>query len=416
MDSNVSGIIFDNLKYFKFIFRTLQYRNYRLFFIGQFISLIGTWMQQIAVSWLVYQMTHSVFLLGLVGFVSQLPTLVITPFAGVWSDRFNRYRMLIMTQTLSMIQAIVLAILVLSGVISVWQIILLSLFIGCVNAIDMPTRQSFVIHMIDDRKDLSNAIALNSAMFNAARFLGPFIAGVLIAIVGEGICFLINGLSYIAVILALLAMNVSNMQIGFKKSSIIGELKDGFTYVFSDMKIKSILLLVALTSIMGVPFIVLMPAFAKDILHGGAHTLGFLMSALGGGALMGAFYLAARTDVKGLRKIINLAALLFGIGLIGLSLSNYLWISLLMTFIAGFGMMVQVASSNTWLQTNIDDNKRGRVMSFYVVSFMGMAPFGSLLAGSMAGAIGVSNTIFIGGTACVLSAIFFLKLFHRSQY
>jgi MFS family permease len=416
MDSNVSGIIFDNLKYFKFIFRTLQYRNYRLFFIGQFISLIGTWMQQIAVSWLVYQMTHSVFLLGLVGFVSQLPTLVITPFAGVWSDRFNRYRMLIMTQTLSMIQAIVLAILVLSGVISVWQIILLSLFIGCVNAIDMPTRQSFVIHMIDDRKDLSNAIALNSAMFNAARFLGPFIAGVLIAIVGEGICFLINGLSYIAVILALLAMNVSNMKIGFKKSSVIEELKDGFTYVFGDQKIKSILLLVALTSIMGVPFIVLMPAFAKDILHGGAHTLGFLMSALGGGALMGAFYLAARTDVKGLRKIINLAALLFGIGLIGLSLSNYLWISLLMTFIAGFGMMVQVASSNTWLQTNIDDNKRGRVMSFYVVSFMGMAPFGSLLAGSMAGAIGVSNTIFIGGTACVLSAIFFLKLFHRSQY
>ena len=413
MDSNVSGIIFDNLKNFKFIFRTLQYRNYRLFFTGQFISLIGTWMQQIAVSWLVYKMTHSVFLLGLVGFVSQFPTLVITPFAGVWSDRFNRYRMLIMTQTLSMIQAIALAILVLSGVISVWQIILLSLFIGCVNAIDMPTRQSFVIHMIDERKDLSNAIALNSAMFNAARLLGPFIAGVLIAVVGEGICFLINGLSYIAVILALLAMNVSNIKIEIKKSSIIEELKDGFTYVFGDMKIKSILLLVALTSIMGVPFIVLMPAFAKDILHGGAHTLGFLMSALGAGALMGAFYLAARTEVKGLRKIINLAALLFGIGLIGLSLSNYLWISLLMTFIAGFGMMVQVASSNTWLQTNVDDNKRGRVMSFYVVSFMGMAPFGSLLAGSMAGAIGVSNTIILGGAVCILSATFFLKLFHR---
>ena len=416
MDSNVSGIIFNNLKSFKFIFRTLQYRNYRLFFIGQFISLIGTWMQQIAVSWLLYQMTHSVFLLGLVGFVSLFPTLVITPFAGVWSDRFNRYRILIVTQTLSMIQAISLAILVLSGVISVWQIILLSLFIGCVNAIDMPTRQSFIIYMIDERKDLSNAIALNSAMFNASRLLGPFIAGVLIAVVGEGICFLINGLSYIAVIAALLAMNINNIKIEIKKSSMIEELKDGFTYVFGDMKIKSILLLVALTSIMGVPFIVLMPAFAKDILHGGSHTLGFLMSALGGGALMGAFYLAARTEVNGLQKIINLAALLFGIGLIGLSLSNYLWIALLMTFIAGFGMMVQVASSNTWLQTNIDDDKRGRVMSFYVVSFMGMAPFGSLLAGSMAGAIGVSNTIFIGGAACILSAIFFLKLFNRSQY
>ena len=268
MDSNSDGIIFNNLKSFKFIFRTLQYRNYRLFFVGQFISLIGTWMQQIAVSWLVYRMTHSAFLLGLVGFVSQFPTFVISPFAGVWSDRFNRYRMLITTQTLSMIQAMVLAILVLSGVISVWQIILLSLFIGCVNAIDMPTRQSFVIHMIDERKDLSNAIALNSAMFNASRLLGPFIAGVLIAAVGEGICFLINGLSYIAVILALLAMNVSNMKFGFKKSSVIEELKDGFTYVFSNPKIKSILLLVALTSIMGAPFIVLMPAFAKDILHG----------------------------------------------------------------------------------------------------------------------------------------------------
>jgi MFS family permease len=242
MDSNVSGIIFNNLKSFKFIFRTLQYRNYRLFFIGQFISLIGTWMQQIAVSWLVYQMTHSVFLLGLVGFVSLFPTLVIAPFAGVWSDRFNRYRILIMTQTLSMIQAIALAILVLSGVISVWQIILLSLFIGCVNAIDMPTRQSFVIHMIDERKDLGNAIALNSAMFNGARLLGPSIAGVLIAVVGEGICFLINGLSYIAVIAALLAMNISNIKIEIKKSSIIEELKEGFTYVFSDMKIKSILL------------------------------------------------------------------------------------------------------------------------------------------------------------------------------
>ena len=398
----------------KFLFRTLQSRNYRLFFIGQFISLIGTWIQQIAVSWLIYRMTNSVFLLGLVGFVSQFPTFVITPFAGVWSDRFNRHKILVLTQTLSLIQALALAILVLSGTITVWQIILLSLFIGCVNAIDMPNRQSFVIHMIDDRNDLGNAIALNSAMFNGGRLIGPFIAGVLIATVGEGICFLINALSYIAVIVALLLMSTDHIKVNISKTSVLMELKEGFTYVFGNKRIKAILLLVSLTSIMGVPFIVLMPAFAKDILQGGPHTLGFLMSALGAGALLGAFYLASRANIKGLQKIINVGAFIFGIGLIGFSFSRSLWISILMVFIAAFGMMVQVASTNTWLQTNVDDDKRGRTMSFYVVSFMGMAPFGSLLAGSVAGLIGVPNTIFIGGAFCILGAIFFLKLFPLS--
>ena len=411
VESNTGMAIFQNLKNFKFLFRTLQSRNYRLFFIGQFISLIGTWIQQIAVSWLIYKMTNSVFLLGLVGFVSQFPTFVITPFAGVWSDRFNRHKILVLTQTLSLIQALVLAILVLSGAITVWQIILLSLFIGCVNAIDMPNRQSFVIYMIDDRNDLGNAIALNSAMFNGSRFIGPFIAGVLIATVGEGICFLINALSYIAVIVAILSMNIDHIKINISKTSVMEELKEGFTYVFGNTKIRALLMLVSLTSIMGVPLIVLMPAFAKDILQGGPHTLGFLMSALGAGALLGAFYLASRTNIKGLQKIINMGAFIFGIGLIGFSFSRSLWISILMVFIAAFGMMVQVASTNTWLQTNVDDDKRGRTMSFYVVSFMGMAPFGSLLAGSVAGFIGVPYTIFTGGTVCILGAIFFLKLF-----
>ena len=411
VESNTGMAIFQNLKNFKFLFRTLQSRNYRLFFIGQFISLIGTWIQQIAVSWLIYKMTNSVFLLWLVGFVSQFPTFVITPFAGVWSDRFNRHKILVLTQTLSLIQALVLAILVLSGAITVWQIILLSLFIGCVNAIDMPNRQSFVIYMIDDRNDLGNAIALNSAMFNGSRFIGPFIAGVLIATVGEGICFLINALSYIAVIVAILSMNIDHIKINISKTSVMEELKEGFTYVFGNTRIRAMLILVSLTSIMGVPFIVLMPAFAKDILQGGPHTLGFLMSALGAGALLGAFYLASRTNIKGLQKIINMGAFIFGIGLIGFSFSRSLWISILMVFIAAFGMMLQVASTNTWLQTNVDDDKRGRTMSFYVVSFIGMAPFGSLLAGSVAGFIGVPYTIFTGGTVCILGAIFFLKLF-----
>jgi MFS family permease len=407
MFSKIIETFSEGINNFQLTFRALQSRNFRLFYLGQFISLIGTWMQQIAVSWLVYRMTNSVFLLGLVGFISQFPTFIISPFAGVWSDRFNKYRILIWTQSLSMIQALILAALVLSGTITVWQIILLSLFLGCINAFDVPARQSFLIEMIDDRKDLGNAIALNSAMFNGARFLGPFVAGILIAAVGEGICFLINGLSYIAVIIALLAMNIAKIKKVIRKTGMLEEFKEGFVYVFNDQKMRSILLLMALTSIMGVPFIVLMPAFAKDILHGGPHTLGFLMSSLGAGALLGAFYLASRISVKGLRKNIPLAVWVFGLGLIGISLSHFLWIALVLTFLAGFGMMIQVASSNTWLQTNVDDDKRGRMISFFALSFLGMAPFGSLLAGSMAARLGVGLTLFIGGICCILGAIFF---------
>ena len=397
----------DSIDNFKLTFRTLQSRNFRLFYLGQFISLIGTWMQQIAVSWLIYRLTNSVFLLGFVGFISQFPTFIISPFAGVWSDRFNKYHILIWTQSLSMLQALTLAILVLTGIVAIWQIIFLSLFIGCINAFDVPARQSFVIEMIDDRKDLGNAIALNSAMFNATRFIGPFIAGILIATVGEGICFLINGLSYIAVIIALLAMNISNIKMAANKNSIVEQFKEGFVYVFSNAKMRSILLLMALTSIMGVPFIVLMPAFAKDVLQGGPHTLGFLMSALGAGALLGAFYLASRQSTKGLRKNIPLAVAVFGLGLIGLAFSRFLAIALLLALVAGFGMMIQVASSNTWLQANAEDDKRGRLMSIYAVSFLGMAPFGSLLAGSMAGAFGVPITLFIGGVSCIIGALIF---------
>jgi len=391
----------------KLTFRALRSSNYRLFFSGQFISLIGTWMQQIAVSWLVYRLTNSVFLLGFVGFISQFPTFIISPFAGVWSDRINKHRILIWTQSLSMIQALTLAALVLTNTITVWQIIGLSLFLGCINAFDVPARQSFIIEMIEDRRDLGNAIALNSAMFNGTRFLGPFVAGILIAAVGEGICFLINGLSYIAVIYALMAMRIVYVKKESTKKSMLEELRDGFVYVFRDPKMKSILLLLALTSIMGIPFIVLMPAFAKDILRGGPQTLGFLMSSLGAGALSGAFYLASRTDVKGLRKNIPLVVCVFGLALIGMSLTRSLGISLTLIFLAGFGMMIQIASSNTWLQTNVDDDKRGRMISFFAVSFLGMAPFGSLLAGSLAGKLGVSLTLLIGGMCCILGALFF---------
>jgi MFS family permease len=393
----------------KLIFRTLRYRNYRLFFAGQCISLIGTWMQQIALSWLVYRLTHSVFLLGMVGFVSQFPTFLFAPFAGVLSDRLNRHHILIFTQTKSILLAMTLAVLVLTGTIAVWHILLLTLFLGCVNALDIPTRQSFVIYMIDQREDLGNAIALNSAMFNGARFLGPSVAGLLIAAVGEGICFLLNGLSYLAVIAALLAMKLSPVHSESMKANMLHDFKEGLAYTFGSQPIRSILLLLALTSFMGVPYAVLMPAFARDILHGGPHTLGFLMSATGAGALLGAIYLASRRSIIGLGKIIPITAGIFGMGLIGFSLSRILWLSLLLMFIAGFGIMVQVASSNTLLQTIVDDNMRGRVMSFFAVSFMGMAPFGSLLAGSLAGMMGVANTLMMGGICCVIGATVYAR-------
>ncbi|MEQ8203424.1 MAG: MFS transporter, partial [Smithellaceae bacterium] len=342
-----------------------------------------------------------------VGFVSQFPTFVLSPFAGVWSDRTNKHRILVWTQSLSMLQALTLALLVLTDIVAVWQIIGLCLFMGCINAVDVPARQSFVIEMIEDRRDLGNAIALNSAMFNGTRFLGPFIAGILIAAVGEGICFLVNGLSYIAVIYALFSLQIVYRKKEIKGKAMLEELKEGFLYAFHDPKMRSILLLMALTSIIGIPFIVLIPAYAKDILQGGPQTLGFLMSAMGAGALFGAFYLASRVNVKGLRKNIPLAVCVLGLGLIGLSISHLLWTSLILIFLAGFGMMIQVASSNTWLQTNVDDDKRGRMMSLFAVSFLGMAPFGSLLAGSLAARAGIGLTLLAGGISCILGALIF---------
>ncbi|HAJ26969.1 MAG TPA: MFS transporter [Syntrophus sp. (in: bacteria)] len=391
------------------IFRTLRYRNYRLFFAGQCISLIGNWVQQIALGWLVYRLTDSVLFLGIVAFAVQFPTFLFSPLAGVFSDRWNRRRTLVLTQGLSMLQALSLAVLVLTGTIAVWHIILLSLSLGCVNAIDIPTRQSFVIHMIEEKKDLSNAIALNSAIFTGATFVGPALAGLLITLFGEGICFLLNGVSYIAVIAALLSMNVSRIAPERKNTNIFQELKEGLNYAFDFKPIRFILLLLALTSFMGVPYTVLMPAFARDILHSGPHTLGFLMSASGAGALIGAIYLAARKSILGLGRIIPLASGIFGAGLIGFSLYPVFWLSLLLMTIIGFGAVVQVASSNTLLQTIVEDNKRGRVMSLFAVSFMGMAPLGSLMAGTLAGIIGITTSIMFGGICCIMGAIFFAR-------
>ena len=391
------------------MFRSLRHRNFRLFFIGQAISLIGTWMQMLAVGWLVWRMTHNAFLLGLVPFIGRLPTLFLAPFAGVLVDRVDRHRLVIVTQVLAMAQALVLAALMFSGAIAIWNIILLQVVLGLINTVDVPVRQSFMIQMIDRREDLNNAIALNSTIVNGARLIGPTIAGVIVATLGETYCFLLNGLSYIAVIAGLLMMHVTpNIRVG-AHTNPLHDLKEGFRYVYEFVPIRSILLLLALVSLMGQTYAQLLPIFAEKVLDGDARTQGFLMAAVGVGALVGALCLAVRTTVRGLGRAIAIAPAIMGVGLIGLGLSHWLWVSLLFMPIIGIGMMVQTASSNTILQTIVDDDKRGRVMSFYSLAFMGMVPLGSLIAGGLASLVGVQWTVIIGGTSCILGSIKFAR-------
>ncbi len=364
-------------------------------------------MQQIALNWLVYRLSNSAVLLGIVGFASRIPAFLLAPFAGVLADRWNRHRLLIIIQSLAMAQAFILSFFVLSGTINVWLIVLLGLFLGGVNSFDIPVRQSFVLDMLDNRDDLGNAIALNSSLVNGARLLGPSLAGILIAAVGEGMCFFINGVSYIAVIAALLAMRIVPRQQAKGQAGLVRNLKEGFSYTFGFSPIRDILLLLSLVSLLGMPYVTLMPVFARDILHGNSHTFGFLMGATGIGALMGAIYLASRKTVDWLGPVIATAACVFGTGLVTFSFSRMQWLSLLLMVLTGFGMMVQMAASNTVLQTISDEEKRGRVMSFYTVAFVGMTPFGSLLSGWLASWLGVQNTVFLSGIFCIIGGVIF---------
>jgi MFS family permease len=393
--------------------RALHHRNYRLFFGGQSISLIGTWMTRVAAAWLVYRLTRSALLLGIVGFSGQIPTFVLAPFAGVWVDRLNRHRVLVITQALAMLQSLALAGLALGNVITVTHIIFLSAFQGVINAFDMPTRQAFVVQMVEEKQELGNAIALNSSMVNMARLIGPSLAGIIIAAFGEGYCFLIDGLSYLAVIASLKAMRDLPPQLFSKRTRLLHELREGWRYVARFAPARAILLLLALVSLLGMPYAVLMPIFAARVLHGGAHTLGFLMAASGLGALIGALALAARKSVRGLGRMIPIAAGIFGGGLVAFSQSQEFWLSVVLLLGIGYGMMIQLAASNTILQTITPDERRGRVMSYYTMAFVGMAPFGSLFAGSLADRIGAQNTLLISGACCLAGAILFaLRLKH----
>ena len=378
--------------------RALRSRNYRLFFIGQSISLIGTWMTRIATSWLVYRLTDSAFLLGVVSFAGQIPAFFLAPIAGVWIDRWNRHRTLVWTQAFSMIQSFALAALALSHTINIWSLVLLALMQGFINAFDMPARQAFVIEMIDDRGDLGNAIALNSSIVNGSRLIGPAIGGIVIAAVGEGYCFLIDGISYIAVIISLLMMTVRPRPARAAHKHVLEELAEGWRYVTESPAIRWILGMLAIVSFIGMPYQVLMPIMAGTVLHGGPHTLGFLMGMSGVGALISAISLTLRRSVIGLGRMIAISSAIFGAGLILFGFSRFLWASLLLMLLTGFGMMQQMAASNTILQTIVEDDKRGRVMSFYTLSILGIAPIGSLVAGTLAAKIGAPATLILGGS------------------
>lgn len=387
--------------------RALRHRNFRLFFGGQSISLIGTWMTRIATAWLVYRLTKSALLLGTVSFAGQIPTFLLAPFAGVLVDRLNRRTVLVWTQALAMLQSLALAALTLTHRITIRDILLLSVFQGVINAFDMPGRQAFMVQMVEDRSDLSNAIAINSSMVNLARLVGPSLAGIVIAVTNEGWCFLIDGISYIAVIVSLLLMRVHVETVKRAATSMAEQLREGWAYVSTFIPVRSILLLFALVSLMGMPYVVLMPVFAAQVLHGGPHTLGFLMGAAGVGALISALSLVMRKSVRGLLKMLPISAASFGAGLFLFGLSDIAWISLGLMVVVGFGMMQGLTASNTIIQTLVPEDMRGRAMSYYTAAFVGMAPFGSLLAGALAHWIGAPHTVMLTGTCCVLGAALF---------
>ncbi len=389
------------------IWRALRHRNYRLFFTGQSISLIGTWMTRAATSWLVYKLTSSALLLGVVAFAGQGPILIVAPFAGVWVDRLDRRQVLVITQVLAMLQSLALAVLTLSGHINVQEIIWLSAFQGLINAFDMPGRQAFLVQMVEDKRDLGNAIALNSSMVNMARLLGPSLAGGVIALFGTGYCFLVDGLSYLAVIASLLIMQLKPSLLLPVAASMFQQLKEGWKYVAGSTPIRTILLLFAMVSLMAWPFTVLMPIFALEILKGGPHTFGFLMGGVGVGALISAYSLAARPSVLGLTKMIPISSGLLGAGLIFFGVSRNFWLSLAALAICGFGLLQQMTASNTIIQTIVDEDKRGRVMSYSTLALVGMAPIGAFLAGTLANGIGAARTVMVSGACCLAGSVWF---------
>ncbi len=398
----------------RFMLRALRYHNYRLFFGGQIVSLVGTWLSMVASSWLVYRLSSeqgypTALILGLVGFAGQFPVFLLTPVAGVWIDRWNRHGILVATQSLSMLQSFVLAALTLGGWITIWQVVALAVVQGLINAIDVPARQAFVVEMVENREDLSNAIALNSSMVHSARLIGPALAGYLIYRVGEGYCFLVDGFSYSAVIVALLCMKLSHAARHAPPTRAFDAFKEGLRYAFQFAPIRTLLVMVAITSLSAISQSTLMPIFADTILGGGERTLGWLLGASGLGALGGSLYLAARRSVLGLGRVIALASATVGVMLILFSMSRSFPLSLALLVVCGFALVTQMAASNTILQTLVDDDKRGRVMALFSMAFLGVAPLGSLLSGGIATLFGAQVSLAISGGVCLIVAAAFIR-------
>jgi len=387
--------------------RALRHRNFQLFFAGQSISVIGTWMTRLATSWLVYRMTHSALLLGVVSFSGQIVSFLLGPFAGVWVERWERRKMLVWTQFGGAVQSLALAVLTLMHKITLWEVVALTAMQGVINAFDMPGRQSFLVQMVEDKQDLSNAIAINSSMANGARLIGPAIAGLVVARFGEGWCFLVDGVSYFAVIASLLLMRIAPLNARRVKASMLVQMREGWDYVRGFQPVRTILMLFAVVSLMGYSWSVLLPVFAAQVLHGGAHTLGWLSAAGGVGALISGTSLALRKSVLGLTRMVQVSVVLLGVALILFGLSHVLWLSVLLMVLVGFGMLQAASASNTIIQSLVTEDKRARVMSYYTMAFFGAAPFGSLLAGVLAHLFGAPHTVMFTGACCLAGAAWF---------
>ncbi|MBK9292285.1 MAG: MFS transporter [Bacteroidetes bacterium] len=396
-----------------FVFRALESRNFRMFFFANLFSLLGTWMQNLAIGWLVYRLTDSAAYLGLTGFMGQIPALLLTPVAGVYADRMNRRNVLVITQTIPMLLAFLLAILLYTNTLNVHIVLGIVLVNGFALAFDTPFRHAFLLEMVGDKKLIPNAVALNSTLVNTARFIGPTLGGLLVALYGEGFCFLLNGISFIGVVVALLMMKTPGFKPQVRNRTVIQDLKEGFGYTWRFIPARYMILLVTTTSLFGLPFQGFLPVFARDILQGGSQLLGFLTGAVGAGALTGAFYLASRQSMRPLPGIIAISALTFGIGLAIFSQSQLAWFSLLILYLSGFGMITQFVATNTLLQTLVEEDKKGRVLSFYSMSFMGFTPLGSLLLGAAAEYAGVQTTFLLAGLVLLVAGLLYRRQLNK---
>jgi len=396
-------------------FRAFKSRNYRLYFTGQSISLIGTWMQKTAVSWVIYTLTHSTFMLGLTLFASQFPSFLFSLMGGVVSDRYNRFRVLLATQVASMIQAILLAVLILANHYQVWEILGLSVLLGIINAFDVPARQSLVYEMVEDKNDLPNALALNSSMVNLSRLIGPAIAGIILEALGDGACFVGNAMSFVAVIASLLMMRLPKYEAKPHPKNVFGELREGFSYLKRAPSISFILVMLALMSLMVLPYTTLIPYYARDVFHGTARTFGIIDSFIGLGAFSGAIFLASQKPGANLKMILFINTIIFGAGLLLFSHEHNYYLALLFVTIAGFGMMSQITVSNTLIQTTVNPNMRGRVISFYAMAFFGMQPLGGLLIGAISKWVGTPNTLMGEGVAALLVAMLHWRYLRREK-